>query len=203
MLATVGLTACSAWWYPLYGGVLMLAARRDGTPDGRWPTCWRGSSEVGVTDAAVLRGLQRDSAETAEALQDWVHDARDAGRRVVGYGAASRAVPLLNRAGIGPDLVEVVVDASPAKSGRRMPGVGIPIVPPQWLDGRGPVDVLLFVPDLLDEVRRRLPQVEADGGRWVLTEPMPRVVTAACGRTTVPRGDEKTAVERNADTAWR
>jgi len=85
---------------------------------------------------------------------------------VVGYGAASRAVALLCRAGVDAGLLPAVADASPAKRGSRMPGTNIPVVAPdEVLDG---ASALLFVPDLLEEVRLAYPQVEAAGGRWVI-----------------------------------
>jgi hypothetical protein len=39
-----------------------------------------------------------------------------------------------------------------------------------------PERVLLFVPDLLPEVRKALPAIEGNGGRWVVLDPMPREV---------------------------
>jgi hypothetical protein len=98
---------------------------------------------------------------------------------VVGYGAASRAVPLLNHAGIGADLLPAVADGSTAKHGRRIPGTGIAVISPDDMLARRPDEVLLFVPDLLDEVRRRYPGVEAGGSAWVVAEPRPRAVQPA------------------------
>ena len=48
-----------------------------------------------------------------------------------------------------------------------MPGTDIPVVGPAELAARRPDAVLLFVPDLLAEVRDAFPEVEAAGGRWV------------------------------------
>ena len=64
-------------------------------------------------------------------------------------------------------LLPAVVDASPAKQGLRMPGTDIPVVAPAQLAARRPDTVLLFLTDLLDEVRATYPDVEAAGGRWV------------------------------------
>ena len=86
---------------------------------------------------------------------------------MLGYGAASRAVALLCQAHVDRDLLPAVIDASPAKQGLRMPGTDIPVVDPAQLAARRPDAVLLFVPDLLAEVREAFPEVEAAGGRWV------------------------------------
>ena len=76
------------------------------------------------------------------------------------------------------DLVSIA-DAAPGLHGRTMPGSRIPIVSPAELIARRPDKVLLFVPDLLDEVRRTLPEIERNGGRWVVLDPMPREIAPA------------------------
>jgi hypothetical protein len=67
-------------------------------------------------------------------------------------------------------LLPAVMDASPAKQGRRMPGTTIPIVSPAHLRTCQASSVVLFLPDLLAEVRGSYPEVEASGGRWVDAE---------------------------------
>ena len=60
-----------------------------------------------------------------------------------------------------------MIDASPAKQGLRMPGTDIPVAGPALLAASRPDSVLLFVPDLLAEVRAAFPEVETAGGRWM------------------------------------
>ena len=86
------------------------------------------------------------------------------------YGAASRAVALLRWTGADRSLIHAVVDASPAKQGRRMPGTDISVVGPARLAEDQPAAVFFFLADLLPEVRAAFPEVEAAGGRWVNAE---------------------------------
>ncbi|GAA4886296.1 class I SAM-dependent methyltransferase [Pseudonocardia benzenivorans] len=170
MLADRGLTATDAWTFPLYGGTVLLAARRGGTPGASVTALVESELAAGVHDPGRVAGLQKAVETSTEALRRMVDDARARGERVLGYSAASRAVSLLHLAGLGPGTVDAVADASPAKQGCRMPGTGIPVVTPDDLAAARPGVVLLFVPDLLAEVRRDLPAVEAGGGRWVVAE---------------------------------
>ncbi len=71
----------------------------------------------------------------------------------------------LRRAGVDRTLLPAVADASPAKQGLRMPGTDIPVVSPAQLAARRPDAVLLFLTDLLAEVRAAYPEIEAAGGR--------------------------------------
>ena len=152
----------------------LLAASRDAEagsgPDDVVRSLLADDARVGVRDPATFAGLQRDVHAHAKALHDWLVAERSAGSRVLGYGAASRAVALLCQAHVDRALLPAVIDASPAKQGRRMPGTDIPVVGSAQLAEGRPDAVLLFVPDLLAEVRDAYPEVEAAGGRWVDAE---------------------------------
>ncbi|WP_219418814.1 class I SAM-dependent methyltransferase [Pseudonocardia nigra] len=164
-----------AWRYPLAGGTVLVAATRSPRPDPETLDLVADEVAVGVADPGLLRGLQ-DAAGSAAELREWLCAEGAAGRTVLGYGAASRAVPLVCHADLDATLLPAVADASPAKQGRRMPGTDIPIVSPAELVGRAPDRVLLFLPELATEVREALPRVERSGGRWVVLDPQPRVV---------------------------
>jgi hypothetical protein len=167
MLADAGLTAVTGHRYPLYGGTVLIAAAHAGTGDAALAEVVAGEEAAGVRAAAAVAALQGSVSRTAEWLRATCAAERAAGRRVYGYCAASRAVALLRVAGLDAGLLTAVADASPDKHGRRMPGTDIPIIAPDELVAARPDVVLLFVSDLLDEVRATLPQIEAAGGRWV------------------------------------
>lgn len=185
MLAGAGFSPRTAWTFDLYGGTVLLAARRDsadgpdgaaapgeaGAPDAIVRELLAGDREAGALDpAAILGTLQRDARTRADALHDWLAAERAAGRTVLGYGAASRAVALLSKARVDRELLPAVADAAPAKQGLRMPGTRIPVISPADLAGRQPDTVLLFVADLLAEVRAAWPNIEAGGGRWLVSD---------------------------------
>jgi hypothetical protein len=175
MLAAVGLGPRTCWQFDLYGGTILLAARRDsdsdsgdrGEPDQSVTALLTTEAGTGIRDPLILGGLQRDASARADGLRDWLLAARDSGRNVLGYSAASRAIALLCKAGVDRDLLPAVADASPAKHGLRMPGTDIPVITPAELTAREPDAVVLFVPDLMPEVRNAYPEVEAAGGSWI------------------------------------
>ena len=171
MLEASGLNPRFAWRFDLYGGTVLLAASREpgpgAAPDDSVKALLTEEARLGVRDQAVVGRLQDRAEAHARALRNWLVGQRNAGKRVLGYGAASRAVALLCRAGVDQQLLPAIADSSPSKHGRRMPGTDIPIVDPARLAAGSPDAVLLFVPDLLSEVRRDFPQVEESGGEWV------------------------------------
>jgi hypothetical protein len=64
-------------------------------------------------------------------------------------------------------LLAGVADVSAEKQGKRMPGTDIPVITPAELVAAAPDLVLVFVSELVEEVRLALPQIEAAGGRWL------------------------------------
>ena len=171
MLRTAGLAPRAAWEFDLYGGTVLLAATRD-LAAGQAAAPGLGEvlhneAATGVGEAERLRELQRDAVRSAEALHAWLAEQRSSGVTVIGYGAASRAVALLCRAGVSSRLLPAVADASAAKHGRRMPGTDIAVIDPQDMITARPDVVVLFLPDLLAEARLSYPEIEVGGGRWV------------------------------------
>jgi hypothetical protein len=181
MLAAIGLSPRTSWSFDLYGGTILLAACRDAddgptgpaAPDETMDALLAAEQRTGITSPAVLRGLQGDVTAHASALHDWLTAMRGSGKTVLGYGAASRAVALLRTARVDRDLLPAVADASPAKHGLRMPGTAIPVISPAELRAEPPAAVVVFVPDLMTEVRKTYPEVEASGGEWVDAASLP------------------------------
>jgi hypothetical protein len=174
MLAAEGFCARTAWRFDLYGGTILLAATRESdggaAPDASVTALLEEDARIGVDDATRVGSLQEEAESHARVLRDWLVAQRSDGRTVLGYGAASRSVALLCRARVDRSLLPAIIDVSPSKHGLRMPGTDIPIVGPESLTTRPPDAVLLFVPDLLAEVRRAFPQLEESGGKWVDAE---------------------------------
>jgi C-methyltransferase-like protein/putative zinc binding protein/methyltransferase family protein len=186
MLAEQGLSPRTSWQFDLYGGTVLLAAGRAGESPRLDETVLDLLTEeacIGVRDPAVLAGLQQDCEERAAGLRSWLEAARSAGRNVLGYGAASRAVALLRKADVDSSLLPAIADASPAKQELRMPGTDIPVVSPARLAQQRPDVVLLFLEDLRAEVRATYPEVEAAGGEWLDVESLGKAIAGARGHT--------------------
>lgn len=166
LLAAVGMSVVTAWEFSLYGGTVLVAAVHGRSePDQSVRAILAVEEALGIGSPYVVGHLQYSADQHAEALRSWLEGEAKAGRTVLAYGAASRAVALFSRAGIDTRLLAAVADASPAKQGRRMPGTDIPIVSPDQLLAAEPDRVLLTLPDLLPEVRASFPLLN---GRWKL-----------------------------------
>lgn len=82
--------------------------------------------------------------DSREQLVGWLTKARDEGRTVIGYGAPAKATVRLNYCRVEADLLPMVVDSTPGKQGRFMPGTHQPILDPCAIAELMPSDVLIL-----------------------------------------------------------
>lgn len=126
---------------------------------------------AGITTGAYYQTLAPAAEHIKHDLLRFLLDAKAAGKKVVGYGAAAKGNTLLNYAGVKPDLLPWVADANPHKAGKFLPGSRVPVVTPEWITRERPDYVLLLPWNLLDEVNKQLAEIREWGGQFVVAVP--------------------------------
>ena len=101
---------------------------------------------------------------------------RAEGARIAAYGAAAKGATLLNYVGIDATLVDYVVDRNVHKQGHLMPGVRLPIHPPERLLEDRPDYVLLLAWNFKEEILAQQSEYRAAGGRFLVPVPNPELV---------------------------
>jgi hypothetical protein len=109
-------------------------------------------------------------------LRDLLAGLKSQGHRIAAYGAAAKGATMLNACGIGTETIDFVADRSQYKQGRFMPGVHLPVVAPVRLLQDRPDDVLLLTWNFADEILEQQAAYRAEGGRFVIPVPEPRIV---------------------------
>jgi hypothetical protein len=79
-------------------------------------------------DIETYRQLARAILEKKQENLQFLNRQCQQGRRVFGFGAPVKGNTLLNYFGIGPDLIEYLVEKNPLRKGLVSPGMHIPVV---------------------------------------------------------------------------
>ena len=86
--------------------------------------------EYGIQELATYEKFAKKVATSKDALVELLTNMKKEGRKVVSYGATSKSTTVFNYCGIGPDLIDYIVDTTEAKQGKLSPGMHIPVIPP-------------------------------------------------------------------------
>ena len=122
--------------------------------------------DAGVGGIEFYTTLQVYAEITKKRLLAFLCEQKNANKKIAAYGAAAKGNTLLNFAGVGRDLLPYVVDRSPGKIGKYLPGSHIPIVSENHLLADKPDWILILPWNLHSEIERQLAVVNEWGGRF-------------------------------------
>jgi SAM-dependent methyltransferase len=174
VFASHGLSLFDVEEIPTHGGSLRIYgchAEEERRLSGAAEELLERERREGLTEIATYTEFEERPKAVKHDLLEFLIRARRAGETVVGYGAAAKATTLLNYCGIRGDLVDYVVDRSPHKQGRFLPGSHLPIHDPGHVDATRPDYLLLFAWNLKDEIVQQMGRVREFGCRFVVPIP--------------------------------
>jgi SAM-dependent methyltransferase len=162
---------------PIHGGSLRLFIGRSGAEVKPSVTGLLAQERAwGVGDVATYASFGSRVERLKVSLRDTLLQLKARGDRLAAYGAAAKGSTLLNYVGIGKETLDFVVDRSPHKQGRFMPGVHLPIYAPSRLLEDMPDEVLLLTWNFADEILEQQRLYRELGGRFII--PLPEVKVA-------------------------
>ena len=128
-------------------------------------------SLAGMSSISFYQGFQEHAEKVKNDFLRFLIEKKGEGKLVVGYGAAAKGNTLLNFAGVRSDLIRYVVDRSPHKQNKFMPGSRIPIVSEERLSVDEPDFVVIFPWNISDEVKTQLNYLSKSGMKFVVAVP--------------------------------
>jgi SAM-dependent methyltransferase len=174
VLADQGLVVWDVQTLPTHGGSLRLwvqHALHDRAPTAAVAAQRALERDHGLEGPAAYQGHQARVEALKDDLLRYLLQEKQADRRVAAYGAAAKGNTLLNFSGVRPDLLPYVVDASPHKQGRYLPGSRIPVRSPEFLLADQPDRILILPWNLRDEIAGQLESARVWGARFVVAVP--------------------------------
>ena len=160
---------------PTHGGSLRIYARHD--EDDSKPVTPNVASLLEKEAAREMLkldyylGFQQKADKVKYALLSFLMEQKKAGKKVAAYGAAAKGNTLLNYCGIKKDLIKFVVDASPHKQGKFLPGSHIPVVKEDEIARLKPDYILILPWNIKNEIMEQLSYMRKWGGKFVVAVP--------------------------------
>lgn len=131
--------------------------------------------EAGILSLEAYRDFAKRVAERKRSIWQFLIAHKQAGKKIVAYGAPAKGNTLLNYCGIGPDLIDYTVDRNPYKQGLLLPGSLIPVYPPEKLHETKP-DIVVILPwNVKEEIAGQLAYIKEWGGHLAVWLPQMEV----------------------------
>ena len=163
--------------FSIHGGTIRLYVKRIG--DTRYTVSAKVTDlyKQEVKKKMYIQKTYDDFAKRIYKMKDdllkVLHRLKSQNKRIIGYGASAKGNVLLNFCGIGPELIDYIVDSTPYKQGLFTPGTHIPVLPEDQLLKDKPDYALLLIWNFKEEVFKKQKKFLANGSKFII--PVPRV----------------------------
>jgi FlaA1/EpsC-like NDP-sugar epimerase len=128
--------------------------------------------ELGIDTMAYYQNFQNKVDKIKYDFLKFLIEQKKANKKVIGYGAAAKGNTLLNYCGVkGNDLINFVVDASPYKQNKLLPGSRIPVYGKVKIEQYKPDFVIIFPWNLKEEINAQLSYTKEWSAKFVVTIP--------------------------------
>ncbi len=171
LLARFGFEPLDAERIPMHGGSLRISAARSGSraAGAGLAALEAYEAQVGLNDASTWDAFADDCRRRIDAFGDTMRRL-STNAEIWAYGAAGKATMWVNACDM--TYLTAVVDASPLRAGRLMPGIHTPIVSPERFKDASPDYVFASAWNYLEAIRANEPQYR---GYWIVPLPEMRV----------------------------
>jgi len=179
LMEMFGLRLIEARTVPTQGESFQIRVARKG---GGHPVCpsveaLRAEEDgLGLNDPRTYETFAREVHDLKGALVTLLKGLKAQGKRIVGYGAPGKGTTLLNACGIGHETLDYVVDSTPIKQGRSMPGTTIPIRHADILAKNPPDYLLLLAWNYAEAILKQEQPLRDRGVRFILPVPKVQIV---------------------------
>ena len=161
---------------PTHGGSLRIFAKhKEDTTNKIEPAVsllLEKEKAVGVITIAYYQNFQQKIEGIKNNFIHFLLEQKRNNKKVIGYGAAAKGNALLNFCGIkGNDLISFVVDVSPYKQGKLLPGSRISVLGEEKIEYFKPDYIIIFAWNFKEEIIEQLAYVKEWGGKFIVTIP--------------------------------
>lgn len=174
-----GLAVIDAERIPSHCGSIRFTVTKQGVgvASDRLRTLLADERRRGMDQPEFYEAFARGVAGLQEEVRSTLRRLHLSGKRIAAYGAAAKGTILLNALGLGTEVIEYVIDSTPYKQGKYLPGVCIPIVAPDVLATDPPDVVLILAWNFAETIIEKHADYLLAGGTFIVPNPEPYAVT--------------------------
>lgn len=161
---------------PTHGGSLRIYAKHTGDPSEtvspNVENLLKKEIDAGMRMPDYYKNFQEKTDAIKYEFLDFLITQKRNGKKIIGYGAAAKGNTFLNYCGIkGDDLIKFVVDASPYKQDKYLPGNRLPVYSEEKIKEYKPDYVIILPWNLKDEIAGQLNYIREWNGKFVTCIP--------------------------------
>jgi 2-polyprenyl-3-methyl-5-hydroxy-6-metoxy-1,4-benzoquinol methylase len=129
LLRRHGLSMFDAYLAPIHGGSIIGFVTHAGKrpPSSRLAAMRKDEEEAGCNAIEAYRDFAERIKRMKEENVSYLTGKRKAGKRIFGFGAPVKGNTMLNYFGVGPDVIECLVEKNELRRGLYSPGMHIPL----------------------------------------------------------------------------
>ena len=132
---------------------------------------------IGLDYVKTYVNFARKIERTRINLLSLLHKLKKDNKTIIGYGASGRGTIIMNYCNLGKDLLDYVIDDSPAKHGAYTPGTHHKIYSSNKLNKPDRPDyALLFAWPFYEEIKRKNVNYLKKGGKFIVPLPKVRII---------------------------
>ncbi|MGY9063567.1 MAG: SAM-dependent methyltransferase, partial [Rhodospirillales bacterium] len=171
-----GMELISAERIDTHGGSLRGVAQLKSGPHSKQPSVDKMialEASLGLDQAKTFEAFGRHIDEIKAELTGLLKSLKSEGKTIAGFGAPAKATTLMYHFGIGPDIIDFIVDDSPLKQNLYAPGLHIPVLPSQAIYDKKPDAVVILAWNFAEPIMKNHARYLEQGGQFIV--PLPKV----------------------------
>jgi SAM-dependent methyltransferase len=155
------------------GSIRCMAGLADGphAPDGSVAEAVDNERRLALDKSATWIDFAAKITDLGRQLTALLSKIKSEGKTVAGFGAPAKATTLMYQFGIGPEVVDFIVDDSPLKQGLFTPGLHIPVVPSAQIYDKNPDYLIVLAWNFAEPIMETHKQYKAQGGQFIVPLP--------------------------------
>jgi hypothetical protein len=109
-------------------------------------------------------------------LVDLLTRLKQEGKTIAGFGAPAKATTLMYHFGIGPEIIDFIVDDAPLKQGLYSPGLHVPVLSSKAIYEEKPDYVILLAWNFASQIMKNHQGYLNSGGHFIVPLPELRII---------------------------